>query len=98
MTSADVLRKIGEALIELANLEEKLPTEEKPVIPAVEETAPADNPTLEDVRKVLAEISRGGKTKEMNALLSKFGAAKLSDVKESDYSELLKAAEEVKNA
>lgn len=62
---------------------------------AVEETK---GPTLEEVRTILAEISRAGNTAEMRALLSKFGATKLSDINPEDYPALLKAAQEVSNA
>ncbi len=57
-----------------------------------------EQPKLEDVRKVLAEISRSGKTTEMKALLEKFGAAKLSDIAPEKYAALLAAAEELSNA
>ena len=60
--------------------------------------APKDLPKLEDVRAVLADISRNGKTAEMKALLTKFGATKLSDIPTEKYPELLKAAEAIRNA
>lgn len=53
-------------------------------------------PTLEEVRAVLADISRAGHTAEMKNLLSRFGASKLSEVPESEYSALISAAKEVK--
>ena len=53
-------------------------------------------PTLEEVRAVLADISRAGHTTEMKNLLSRFGASKLSEVPESEYSALISAAKEVK--
>ena len=49
--------------------------------------------TLEEVRSVLAEKSRSGKTSEVKALLTKFGANKLSELDASKYDELLKEAE-----
>lgn len=58
----------------------------------VTETTPI---ALEDVRAVLADLSRQGHTKEMKALLSKFGAARLSDVDPRNYAALLSAAKEV---
>ena len=70
------------------------PAEEKDI---AEEKAEAQ-PTLEEVRAVLAEISRKGKTAEMKALLSEFGAAKLSDVDPTRYKDLLAAAREVTDA
>ena len=51
--------------------------------------------TLEDVRKVLTEKSRSGKTVEVKALLKKHGSNKLSEVKPEDYENLLKEAEEL---
>ncbi len=92
------LHRIGEDVIALADYlaayyakptEEETPTEVKAEKSVVK---------LEDVRTVLAEISRSGKTAEMKALLGKFGAVKLSEVKPEDYAALLEAAQEVKNA
>lgn len=87
------IRNIGESFIALADyLVEYVKAED-----AVTEQ-PEAQPKLEDVRSILAEISRSGKTSEMKELLSKFGAARLSDVDPKDYAELLAAAREVKNA
>ena len=55
-------------------------------------------PKLEDVRAVLADISRSGKTQEMKVLLAKYHAVKLSEVKPEDYPALLADAEEIANA
>lgn len=49
--------------------------------------------TLEEVRAVLAEKSRSGKTAEVKELLKKFGANKLSELDASKYDELLKETE-----
>ena len=95
------IHRIGEDIIALADYlaayvkeestEETVPpvAKEQPVAPAIK---------LEDVRTVLAEISRSGKTAQMKELLGRFGASKLSDVKPEDYADLLAAAKEVKNA
>ena len=48
---------------------------------------------LEDVRAVLADMSRKGHTAEIRALLQKYGAAKLSGVDPANYSALLKDVE-----
>ena len=53
---------------------------------------------LEDVRAVLADISRAGKTAEMKELLSRFGASKLSDIPEDKYPELLTEAKKIADA
>lgn len=49
--------------------------------------------TLEEVRGKLAELSRQGKQPEVKALISKYGANKLTDLEPSCYEELLKEAE-----
>ena len=48
---------------------------------------------LEDVRAVLADLSRRGHTAEIRALLKSYGAAKLSAIDPADYGALLKEAE-----
>lgn len=53
-----------------------------------------DLPTLEDVRKVLAELSRDGHTEEVRALLKRYGADKLSLVNPEQYRNLLADAAE----
>ena len=47
----------------------------------------------EEVRAVLAEKSRAGKTAEVKGLLTKFGVNKLSELDASKYDELLKETE-----
>lgn len=91
------IRNIGESFIALADyLVEYVKAETEQ--PAEVKASADEQPKLEDVRAILAEISRSGKTSEMKELLSKFGAARLSDVDPKDYAELLAAAREVKNA
>ena len=53
---------------------------------------------LEDVRAVLADIARKGKTALIRELLQKYGADKLSAVDPGKYSDLLKEAKELENA
>ncbi len=53
--------------------------------------------TLEEVRKVLAGLSRDGYTKEVRDLLTKHGASKLSAIKADEYESILKEAEDVAN-
>ena len=49
--------------------------------------------SLEDVRAVLAEKSRAGHTAEVKALLTKYGAEKLSEMDPANYQALLSEAE-----
>ena len=49
--------------------------------------------SITEVRGVMAEKSRAGKTQEIKQLLKEFGADKLSSVPEEQYEELMKRAE-----
>ena len=48
---------------------------------------------LEDVRAVLADISRAGHTAEVRALIEKYGADRLSKVDPKNYEAMLRDAE-----
>jgi hypothetical protein len=50
-------------------------------------------PTLEQVRAKLAALTQGGKQAEVKALITKYGAKKLSEIPKDKYPELLKDAE-----
>ncbi|AEE92547.1 conserved protein of unknown function [Tepidanaerobacter acetatoxydans Re1] len=50
-------------------------------------------PTLEQVRAKLAALTQSGKQAEVKALITKYGAKKLSEIPEDKYPELLKDAE-----
>lgn len=66
----------------------------------VAEPALAKEPELklEDVRAVLADMSRKGHTAEIRDLLQKYGVAKLSGIDPANYSALLKDVEELGHA
>ncbi len=53
---------------------------------------------LEDVRAVLADLSRKGHTDEIRGLLQKYGASKLSGIDPKHYEALLKDAEGLDHA
>ncbi|WP_124060525.1 DNA ligase [Gordonibacter sp. Marseille-P4307] len=59
--------------------------------------APEPQPQLklEDVRAILADMSRAGYTAQIRALLGKYGAAKLSEVDPAHYAALLQDAEAI---
>ena len=63
-----------------------------------EASEPEPDLKLEDVRAVLADMSRKGHTAEIRALLQKYGAAKLSGIDPANYSALLKDVEGLNNA
>lgn len=53
----------------------------------VKEETPAYS--FEDVRKAFAAKSHAGHTAEVKALITKYGASRLSDIQESDYANLM---------
>ena len=102
MKEAQIVPTIHRIREDFITLADHLAAYYKPQTNTDEDASPVAEETpaikLEDVRTVLAEISRSGKTAQMKELLGRFGAAKLSDVKAEDYPALLEAAKEVKNA
>lgn len=94
-----LLISIKELAVKVAETADKLiasmDVEAKGEEVAVVEEQPKKKITLEEVRKVLAGLSRDGYTKEVRELLQKHGANKLSAIKEDEYESILKEAEEV---
>jgi hypothetical protein len=70
------------------------PLEEESSAAPVDAPAPAPAPgvTIQQVRLVLAEKSRAGKTTEVHKLLAEFGAAKLTEVPAESYESILEKA------
>lgn len=69
--------------------EEPKATAEPAATPTAEdETTPA--PTKTDVRAVALKLSKAGKSAVLKEIFAKFGAEKLSDIKEDQYPELMK--------
>lgn len=78
-----------------------------PVDPEPTEAPPEENPTteleptgsddpvvtLDEVRAKVTQLAKSGKQAEAQALIARFGGAKLSDIDPSKYAELIKAAE-----
>lgn len=96
---AEGFRKLGALAAEMADqldgVTEK-PQEPAPA-PVVEE--PARAVTREDVRAILADKSRTGYRAEVKALLTEFGAEKLSDITDPDtLAALAKKAEVIGSA
>lgn len=87
------LRRCGEALIEVAGSLKDTFSGDAAEEPGKAE-APAPKPVpLEKVRAVLAEKSVQGKRKEVQALIIKYGAERLSDIAPERYASLLAEAE-----
>lgn len=67
---------------------------EKEEVPAAKsETKKAPAVTLEKVRSVLADKSRAGHTAEVRAIITKYGAEKLSEISPENYEAVMKEAE-----
>lgn len=74
-----------------AESEEKPSTQETQEVKSTEqEVKPAAKTiSVEDVRAVLTPISQSGKTAQVKALLTKYGASRLSDIDPSKYGSLI---------
>lgn len=89
------LRRCGEALIDVADsLNTAFSGNSDETSHETETPAPKPVP-LEKVRAVLAEKSVQGKRREVQALIIKYGAERLSDIAPERYASLLADAEEL---
>lgn len=67
--------------------------------PATTTEAPAPKTyTFTEVRGIMAGLSGQGKKTEAKALLQKYGATRLSELKEEDYTSLVEEAQVIANA
>lgn len=87
---ADSVQAVADAM-----LQNEPTVDAEPKMPA---PAPKKELTLEEVRAVLGEKSRAGFTTEIQALLKKYGAPKLSGIVPKHYEALLKDVEVLKDA
>lgn len=82
----------------IASDEPSAESEEKSSLQETQEVKPAAKIiSVEDVRAVLTPISQSGKTAQVKALLTKYGASRLSDIEPSEYESLLADAEVLAN-
>lgn len=87
------LRRCGESLVNLSDSLKTIFSGSDTEEPRSEE-APAPEPIpLEKVRAVLAEKSVQGKRQEVQALIIRYGAQRLSDISPEHYASLLAQAE-----
>lgn len=85
------LRSCGEAIIGIANTLAEMFSS-----PAAEDAPPKEKPkvlTLEEVRHRMTVIAQAGYSVEVKALITKYGARKLSDIDPSQFEGLLKEAD-----
>lgn len=92
---AEDLRSLADSVQAVADamLSNEPTVDAEPTVPA-----PQKELTLEEVRAVLGEKSRAGFTAEIQALLKKYGAPKLSGIDPKHYEALLKDVEVLKDA
>ena len=79
----------------LADSIEALAADEQDDVDVEEVKVPETKISFEEVRAVLAELTRDGKQKEVKELITSYGAKKLSDVPEDKYQELLDKARKI---
>lgn len=79
----------------LADSIEALATDEQHDADVEEVTEPVTKITFEDLRAVLAVLTRQGKQQKVKDLITKYDAKKLSDVPEDKYQELLDEARKI---
>ena len=92
---AEGFAMVAEGYRQMASEEAEIPAVPKEeTVPEKKEEKPVEKKiTIEEVRAVMAEKSRAGKTQEIKQLLKEFGAEKLSSVPEEKYEALKKKAE-----
>ena len=92
-TTVAELRRCGEALIAVSETLRDLFSGCDERQPLAQPQSSAKALVLEDVRSVLAQKSVEGHTAEVQALIRKYGADKLSQVDPAHYADLLREAE-----
>ena len=89
---ADSVQAVADAMLQNEPTVDAEPKEE---VPAPD---PKKEISFEKVREILGEKSRAGFTAEIQALLKKYGAPKLSGIDPKHYEALLKDVEVLKDA
>lgn len=94
-TLADSLRELVEAMQSRGEPEqtETQKTNKYHWLSQVYQVEEVKQPTLEEVRGLLARKSQEGKSAEVKALIEKFGASRLSEIQPESYLALMAEAE-----
>lgn len=91
---AQELLKVAEDLRALADSIQKVCVFFAESLPEMKNEVPLEPEiSLEQIRGILADKSRSGKTAEVRAIIKKYGADRLSDIDPKDYPKVLKDAE-----
>ena len=92
----DLIKTANECVDEFQKITAEFAVETPKKEAPVKEEEP--QPTLEEVRTLLADLSRRGYTTNVRMMLIGFGVSKLSEVDPKDYAELLAKAKELDDA
>ncbi|WP_227004703.1 rRNA biogenesis protein rrp5 [Jeotgalibaca arthritidis] len=86
---ADSLQELAVAM----QINESEPQQVETPEPPVKTKPEVKQPTLEEVRGLLARKSQEGKSSEVKALIEKYGASRLSEIPKENYAALVADAE-----
>jgi 23S rRNA maturation-related 3'-5' exoribonuclease YhaM len=92
LAAAQVIKSEQEARKQNQNTAQESAEEIKPAT-KTEEQKEAPAYTMAQVKEKLTGLTRAGKQAQVKALIEKFGATKLSEIKEADYAALMQEAE-----
>ena len=88
------LRSCGETILEIANtLAEMFSSQAEDTPPKAVPKEKLKTPAFEEVRHRMTVIAQAGYSAEVKALITKYGARKLSDIDPSQFEGLLKEAD-----
>ena len=92
----DAATALKEMFSEIAPEMSKVETKTKKKESAAQE-AEVKKYSFQEVRRIMASLAGKGKKAEVKTLLTKYGASRLSDVKEEDYPALVAEAKVIAN-
>lgn len=91
ITTAEAAEKLTETPEKVTQTEEKV-TETQETEQVEEDTSTI---TMEEIREAFLAKNSKANTAKLKAILKKFGVAKVTDLEEKDFSQVLKALEEI---
>ncbi len=89
------LKKVDEVIVTIVAV---LTLIHKVLTACEDKVEPKKQITLDEIRGVLAELSRDGYTKEIREIFAKHGVKKLSELEPSVYEEVIKEAQALRDA
>ena len=92
----DEMITAGQKMIDAATALKEMFSDIAPAVRKID-TKTEKKYSFQEVRGIMASLAGKGKKAEAKALLTKYGASRLSDVKEEDYPALVAEAEVIAN-